>query len=257
MSNDEYDETRDLWNRVADDWRIQVGDEGDGNRILNSDPVLWVFAGDVNGCTVLDAGCGTGYVSKKLRDQGARVTGIDFSERMIEIARAHNPDIDFRVDSRAQLATVEDEHFDLVIANYVLMDTPDLQGTLHAFYRVLKPDGVAVLVFSHPCFPQERATVAQNSDEITYRWDFSYFEPRKCVDPPWAHFTSEFIWFHRPLSDYWKTFLAAGFVVVDFEEPRITEDRYHLAKTARQLKNSQTRPTSVALKLLKKQQKAA
>jgi hypothetical protein len=36
----------------------------------------------------------------------------------------------------------------------VLMDTPDLQGTLHAFHRVLKTDGMAVLVFSHPCFPQ-------------------------------------------------------------------------------------------------------
>jgi ubiquinone/menaquinone biosynthesis C-methylase UbiE len=256
MSDSELEETRDLWNRVADDWRMQVGDEGDGNHILNSDPVLWAFAGDVSGRTVLDAGCGTGYLSKKLCGQGAHVTGIDFSERMIEIARAHHPALDFRVDSCAALRTVNDEHFDLVIANYVLMDTPDLQGTLHAFHRVLKPDGVAVLVFSHPCFPQERATVAQNGDKITYRWDFSYFEPRKCVDPPWAHFTSEFIWFHRPLSDYWKAFLAAGFVVVDFEEPRITADRYHLAKSARQLKNSQSRPYSVAFRLLKQQHAA-
>src|SRR5262245_26453271 len=160
MSNDAYDETRNLWNRVADDWQIQVGEDGDGNRILNSDPVLWQFAGDVNGLTVLDAGCGTGYLSKKLHDRGARVTGIDFSERMIEIARAHHPDIDFRVDSCTELATIEDESFDVVLANYVLMDTPDLHGTLHAFHRVLKPHRMAVLVFSHPCFPQERATVS-------------------------------------------------------------------------------------------------
>ena len=99
---------------------MQVGDEGDGNRLLNSDPVLWQFAGDVNGLTVLDAGCGTGYLSRKLHDRGARVMGIDFSERMIEIARAHNPDIDFRVDSCAELRTIDDAHFDLVIANYRL-----------------------------------------------------------------------------------------------------------------------------------------
>jgi len=98
--------TRDFWNRVAADWRSQVGDDGDGNRVLNSDPVLWKFAGDVNGLMVLDAGCGTGYLSKKLRDQGARVTGIDFSERMIEIARTQNPDMDFRVDSCSELVTL-------------------------------------------------------------------------------------------------------------------------------------------------------
>jgi 2-polyprenyl-3-methyl-5-hydroxy-6-metoxy-1,4-benzoquinol methylase len=101
-----------------------VRPRGAGARVLNSDPVLWTFAGDVNGLTVLDAGCGTGYLSKKLRDRGALVTGIDFSERMIEIARTQHPDMDFRVDSCSELTTIDDGRFDLVIANYVLMDTP-------------------------------------------------------------------------------------------------------------------------------------
>ncbi len=252
MINDELEEARNFWNRVADDWLIQVGDNGDSNRILNSDPVLWKFAGDVSGLAVLDAGCGTGYLSKQLRDRGALVTGIDFSERMIEIARAHYPDIDFRVDSCSELRAIADERFDIVIANYVLMDTPDLRGTMNAFSRILRTGGVAVLVLSHPCFPQGRATVSKNGDEIFYYWSFPYFEPRKCTDPPWAHFKSEFIWFHRPLSDYWKAFMAAGFAVVDFEEPRIAEERYHLAENEKKLKYGKTRPYSVAFKLQKK-----
>jgi len=252
MSDGELEEVRDFWNCIADDWRIQVGDDGDRNRILNSDPVLWKFAGDVSGLTVLDAGCGTGYLSKKLRDRGALVTGIDFSERMIEIARAKHPDIGFRVDSCSALRTIGDEHFDIVIANYVLMDVPELGGTMKAFNRVLRTGGMAVLVFSHPCFPQGRATVSENDEETCYCWSFTYFEQRKCADPPWGHFKSEFIWFHRPLSDYWKAFMTAGFVVVDFEEPRITEDRYPLAENETKLKNSKTRPFSVAFKLQKK-----
>jgi len=249
----EIDETRDLWDRIADDWRVQVGATGDSNRILNSDPVLWTFAGNVAGLTVLDAGCGTGYLSKQLRERGALVTGIDFSERMIAIARRQYPGIEFRVDSCSGLGTVHDAQFDLVIANYVLMDTPDLEGTMRAFHRVLRAGGLAVVVFCHPCFPQGRATVASNGEEINYRWSSSYFDRTKCVDPPWAHFTSEFIWFHRPLSDYWKAFKASGFAVLDFDEPRITEDRYHLAPNARKLNNSKMRPNSVAFKLQKSQ----
>jgi SAM-dependent methyltransferase len=250
MDNRETEETRDFWNRVADDWHIQVGTAGDSNRILNSDPVLWAFAGDVRGLKVLDAGCGTGYLSKQLTDRGALVTGIDVSERMIAIARAQFPDIDLRVDSCVELRTVSDAQFDLVVANYVLMDAPDPEGTMHALSRILRNEGIAILVFSHPCFPPGGATISSDG-KIDYRWSFSYFERRKCVDPPWAHFTSEFIWFHRPLSGYWKAFKAAGFVVVDFEEPRITEERYHLAENSRKLANSKTRPNSVAFKLHK------
>jgi SAM-dependent methyltransferase len=254
MSKREMDEARDFWNRVADDWQLQVGTAGDSNRILNSDPVLWTFAGDVAGRSVLDAGCGTGYLSKQLSDRGAVVIGIDFSERMIAIAREQYPDIEFRVDSCAELLTINDAQFDLVVANYLLMDTPDLLGTMRAFHRILRAHGIAVLVFSHPCFPQGRATVSSNGEEISYRWNFSYFEQKKCVDPPWAHFTSEFIWFHRPLSDYWKAFHSSGFVVVGFEEPRITKERYPLAVNARKLNNSKTRPYSVAFKLRKNQE---
>ena len=244
----EFEESRDFWNRVADDWHIQVGTAGDSNRMLNSDPVIWAFAGDVRGLNVLDAGCGTGYLSNQLASRGARVTGVDFSERMIAIARDQYPSIDFRVDSCSELRTLKDAEFDLLIANYVLMDTPDLEGAMRSFSRVLRDQATAILVFSHPCFPAGGATMP-NSEETVYRWSFPYFERRKCVDPPWAHFTSDFIWFHRPLSDYWKAFKAAGFAVVDFEEPRITEDRYHLAQNPKKLRNSRIRPYSVAFKL--------
>lgn len=255
MHDDAFDKTRKFWNSVASDWRIQVGTDGDGNRQLNSDPVLWKFAGPVRGRAVLDAGCGTGYLTKQLSDRGARVVGVDFSESMIEIARGDYPDLDFRVDSCSELRTLANASIELVVSNYVLMDTPDLPGTTAALYRVLRPGGAAVLIFSHPCFPGGRARDEPTGAGVSYWWEFPYFETHECTDPPWGHFKERFIWYHRPLSDYWKAFLAAGFTVADFEEPRVTEDRYHLAGTRRRLWNSRTRPYSVAFKLTKPQGK--
>ena len=87
MSKNEIEETQAFWDQTAQDWEIQVGDEGDSNRILNSDPVLWNFVGNVAGLNVLDAGCGTGYLSQQLHAKGAKVIGVDFSEKMIQIAK--------------------------------------------------------------------------------------------------------------------------------------------------------------------------
>lgn len=247
MSFDQTDEIRTFWDRVAEDWNQHVGSNGDANRILNSDPVLWAMAGDVKGLRVLDAGCGTGYLAAQFAAKGAAVTGVDLSERMIQIAHSQYAGIDFRIDSLSELRSLADAQFDLIVSNYVLMDLPDLDSALTNFARVLRPGGAAIVVFSHPCFPQGRAT--QDGARVTYNWEFSYFQQCKRVDPPWGRFTSEFIWFHRPLSDYWKAFRRAGFRVADFDEPHVTRDRYHLAANPAKLRNSQQRPYSVAFRL--------
>jgi ubiquinone/menaquinone biosynthesis C-methylase UbiE len=54
------------------------------------------------------------------------------------------------------------------------MDIPDLEGAIKTFNRVLKPNGIAVLVFSHPCFPQGKATVPKKDERVLYEWSFSY-----------------------------------------------------------------------------------
>ena len=231
-----------FWNDVADDWEIQVGEHGDANRRLNSDPVLWQFAGKVNGLEILDVGCGTGYLSRKLKQKGAIVTGIDLSENMIYIARSKSSDIEYIVDSCSELNSLVDETFDMIIANYVLMDTPELETTLVSFNRVLKRNGVVIVIFSHPCFPQGQSFCVTEDNEIKYIWKNSYFERKKCIDPPWGHFKSDFIWFHRPLSDYWKAFKSSSFKVVEFEEPKVTPENYHLVDSKQKLKKNQMHP---------------
>lgn len=177
-----------LWDNRAREWDIQVGDDGDSNRILNSDPVLWSFAGNVAGLSVLNAGCGTGYLARQLCLQGASVTGIDFSSQMIEIAKfrasQNNLDIDFHLDSCTELKSLPDEQFDMIVSNYVLMDLLDIEGAIRAFNRILKPSGIAILVFSHPCFPQGKSTIVNHDGTVFYSWTSSYFENTQYNDEP-------------------------------------------------------------------------
>lgn len=251
MEKEKIEEIRDSWNKLADDWEIHIGKDGDSNRRLNSDPVLWDFAGDVTDLFILDAGCGTGYLSRKLWEKGAKVTGLDLSGKMIEIAKKNNPQIDFFAGSCSDMPDLKPDYFDLIIANYVLMDLPELEQTIDSFYRVLKPKGKVILIFSHPCFPQGKAALYEENDNVSYHWDYPYFSQTKITEPPWGRFKNDFIWFHRPLSDYFKAFKNSGFTVTDFEEPRLTPERYHLAKNPNTVKYSLSRPYSIAFKLQK------
>lgn len=77
-----------MWDKHAKVYHDYVGDEGDGNRRFNSDLFLWKYLGNVEGKTILDAGCGTGYLVRKLIAKKAkRVIGIDFSPQMLQFKR--------------------------------------------------------------------------------------------------------------------------------------------------------------------------
>lgn len=70
-------------------WRQQSRVAGDPLGILHH---LLDLLGDITGHTVLDAGCGEGYLTRALAARGAQVTGIDLSPRLIALARERDPE---------------------------------------------------------------------------------------------------------------------------------------------------------------------
>ena len=84
MSFDQRDAT-DRWDRNATAWRQHFA-ANDPNRKYVIDPALLSIVGDVSEKRILDAGCGEGYLSRTLARGGARVTGVDASAGMIDLA---------------------------------------------------------------------------------------------------------------------------------------------------------------------------
>ena len=118
-------------------------------------PALRELAGDVRGASVCDLACGTGLAARLLGDLGARVTGVDLSQAMLELARAqqgsHGP-IAYLHGNICRLPEVADATFDGAVCSLALMDIPDLASCLSETARILRPGGWFVFTITHPCF---------------------------------------------------------------------------------------------------------
>jgi ubiquinone/menaquinone biosynthesis C-methylase UbiE len=98
------------------------------------------------GLDLLEVGCGMGTDLLQFARGGARVTGLDYTPRSIEIARrrfgVYGVPGDF-VLGDAENLSFPDASFDIVYSNGVLHHTPDTQRAIDEIHRVLRPGGVA------------------------------------------------------------------------------------------------------------------
>jgi SAM-dependent methyltransferase len=107
----------------------------------------WLVSQLAPGARVLDVGCGTGLpTARDLVDAGLRVTGIDISERMLEIARRNVPEADLRELDAGDIST-DLGRFDGVVAFFSLLMLPRtaIEAGLRALHDVLVPGGLFAL----------------------------------------------------------------------------------------------------------------
>jgi ubiquinone/menaquinone biosynthesis C-methylase UbiE len=90
--------------------------------------------------SILDVGCGPGYVSAAAAERGAKSTGLDFSGEMIAIAKKMWPEIEF-CQGDAQELPFADKVFDRVVANFALLHLAKPERAMAEAYRVLKSGG--------------------------------------------------------------------------------------------------------------------
>ena len=99
---------------------------------------------------VLDACCGTGDLAVAVLEAGGRVTGLDFSERMLERARRKSTEVDW-VQGDALALPFEDGSFDAATVGFGVRNLDDLERGLAELRRVLKAGGrVAILEITRP-----------------------------------------------------------------------------------------------------------
>jgi demethylmenaquinone methyltransferase / 2-methoxy-6-polyprenyl-1,4-benzoquinol methylase len=102
------------------------------------------------GDAVLDACCGTGDLAIAGARAGGRLTGVDFSERMLERARRKAPELDW-VEGDLLALPFEDASFDAATVGFGVRNVEDLERALAELRRVLRPGGrLGILEITRP-----------------------------------------------------------------------------------------------------------
>ena len=164
------DDVARYWDANAAGWAEQVRRGADVAREWLNNPAFLEFVGDVRGRRVLDAGCGEGYNTRILARRGARMAGVDLSERMIALARDEERreplGIDYVRASYTDVAMFADGSFDAVVAFMSLMDGPRFDLAMREAFRVLRPGGMLAFSITHPCFLTKGATWLRNEEGV-------------------------------------------------------------------------------------------
>jgi ubiquinone/menaquinone biosynthesis C-methylase UbiE len=172
-------------------------------------PAVLAALGPVTGLRVLDAACGPGLYIRELLAKGALVTAFDASAAMVELATTE-------AGGRAQIDRAvlgeplpyPDDAFDRVVCALAIHYAADRHAAFAEFYRVLRPDGAAVVSTQHPV-----------TDWL--RKGGSYFEAKLETDVWRTAGGEQPVQFWRePLSAFCAAATDAGFLIAQVIEPR-------------------------------------
>ena len=141
---DENLSAKRAWNRNAEFWNQRMADGNDFFNVLLW-PAVDTLLHPERGERLLDVACGNGLTSRKLAHTGASVTGFDFSEAMIELARKQSTafNIYYRVLDATELQallSLGQASFDGALCNMALMDMAHIDPLMHALACLLKPN---------------------------------------------------------------------------------------------------------------------
>lgn len=158
--------------------------------------------------TLLDLGCGEGWLSHQCARQGIEVLGTDAVAELTAIAaESAPPGARFQTLTYQQIAAGGlDEQFDVVVANFSLLGDGSLDELFQALPKLLAPGGCVLVQTLHPLL-----VCADHPYEDGWR------------EGSWAGFSPAFRapapWYFRTMESWMRLFRRHDLVVKDVREP--------------------------------------
>jgi 2-polyprenyl-3-methyl-5-hydroxy-6-metoxy-1,4-benzoquinol methylase len=212
---DETEQLRHSWNANADAWTRAVREQKIASRRLATDAAIVEVTLSLRPRSVLDLGCGEGWLTRRLHVEGVAATGIDASPTLIEKAREVGDGI-FEVASYEDLqsdAARAAGPYDAIVANFSLLHQ-DVRGLLRSLGRRLTSSGSLVVQTVHPAFA---------GGDYVDGWRVETFAT---MDGDWPE---PMPWYFRTLASWVSELALGGFTVAEIREPLHPEERRPLS----------------------------
>lgn len=220
------EKARKDWNRLAGEYQAFREEQGTYNELVEV-PAMLELIGDVKGKRVLDAGCGYGYYSLLLARSGAMVTGIDISEKMIELAknnaREASVECQFFVCDLQNLSMLVGNTFDVVVSSIVVGNVDFLEKAFSEVFRVLKQKGIFAFSENHPLL---KGSWEKDGGGKRLHWNIDNYFDRSVRTTEWRTQDGKIIETssrHRTVQDYFDALTSSGFLVERLVEPEPTD----------------------------------
>lgn len=168
----------------------------------------------IKGLRVLDMGCGYGSFTRLFDEMGAEAVGCDGSEKMLQMAEKSVPNARFDIVDLNGPLPYDNESFDVVFCNQVLMDIEDIETAVAEAERVLKSGGTFWFSIVHPAFYDG---VWQTEDGRKYAKAVSRYISHYSFENNFWGATAHF---HRPISYYLNAAAQRGLKFMRMDEPR-------------------------------------
>ncbi|HEY7212857.1 MAG TPA: class I SAM-dependent methyltransferase [Bryobacteraceae bacterium] len=193
MHRSAYDDVAVMYHRLWADWYLPAS--------LPALERLFFSQISPDAC-VLDLCCGSGHVTKELVRRGYRVTGVDNSAALIELARNELPrSVDLQVQDARELKF--EASYDAVLSTFDslnhILKLDELKAVFDGVHRALKPGGL--FVFDMNLEEAYAADLREWSVDIK---DASVGLVRGRFDPLSKRASTELIWFVKQDGDCWK-----------------------------------------------------
>lgn len=154
---------KETYNKIAQDWHRDH--KPDDWWIEGTDKLASFLK---RGASVLDVGCGAGTKARYLLAKGFKVTGVDFSEKMIELAKREAPGASFSVKNIREPLDLE-ETFDAVFAQAVLLHVEKKQ-----ILDVMKNIAVPLKVGGYLYIAVKERKTGMAEEELVKERDYGY-----------------------------------------------------------------------------------